>query len=374
MKMIPIKYSTVGEKHMKIDMKDTLRALRQKEKITQKTLAAYLGITPQSVGKWERGEGFPDISLLPRIACFFGVSIDELLGVEQKRITETIEKYRERGHACLQNGDTEGNLKIWETAYAEFPRDCRVMSGLMQALNAGESYPCPRERAERIIQLGELLLQKSTDCTQRQSALQSLCYAYETIDKTKALYYADLCGDFYAAKQGLRTQILDGEEGVIACQSYLQFLIQAAAMTAVASTSKVTVSHEKRIESLQFAIDLLQRLYSDGNVGFYALDLCRYYLWLAVEYAAIVDCEKTLFALSWCCRYALAERNSQDAAYTAPMVDRMKYHRADTVKNYAGNCCDMVLKLLPDKRFDFMRQEKKFQNIKEILRKNVECV
>ena len=40
---------------MKIDMKDTLRALRQKEKITQKTLAAYLGITPQSVGKWERG-------------------------------------------------------------------------------------------------------------------------------------------------------------------------------------------------------------------------------------------------------------------------------------------------------------------------------
>ena len=82
MKMIPIKYSTVGEKHMKIDMKDTLRALRQKEKITQKTLAAYLGITPQSVGKWEWGEGFPDISLLPRIACFFGVSIDELLGVE----------------------------------------------------------------------------------------------------------------------------------------------------------------------------------------------------------------------------------------------------------------------------------------------------
>ena len=45
----------IGERHMKINIKDTLRALRQKEKITQKTLAAYLGITPQSVGKWERG-------------------------------------------------------------------------------------------------------------------------------------------------------------------------------------------------------------------------------------------------------------------------------------------------------------------------------
>lgn len=45
----------IGERHMKINIKDTLRALRQKEKITQETLAAYLGITPQSVGKWERG-------------------------------------------------------------------------------------------------------------------------------------------------------------------------------------------------------------------------------------------------------------------------------------------------------------------------------
>lgn len=43
---------------MEINLKDTLRRLRQKKNITQETLAAYLGITHQSVGKWERGEGF----------------------------------------------------------------------------------------------------------------------------------------------------------------------------------------------------------------------------------------------------------------------------------------------------------------------------
>lgn len=40
---------------MEINMKDTLRALRRERNVTQEALAKHLGITPQSVGKWERG-------------------------------------------------------------------------------------------------------------------------------------------------------------------------------------------------------------------------------------------------------------------------------------------------------------------------------
>ena len=69
---------------MEICMKDTLRTLRQKKNVTQETLAGHLGITPQSVGKWERGEGFPDITLLPKIAFYFDVTIDELLGEDRR--------------------------------------------------------------------------------------------------------------------------------------------------------------------------------------------------------------------------------------------------------------------------------------------------
>ena len=53
---------------MDVNMKDKLRELRKKKNVTQEALANHLGITPQSVGKWERGEGFPDITLLPAIA------------------------------------------------------------------------------------------------------------------------------------------------------------------------------------------------------------------------------------------------------------------------------------------------------------------
>ena len=75
---------------MNITMKDTLRALRRPKKVTQEELANHLGITAQSVGKWERGEGFPDITLLPSIALYFGVTTDELLEIDKARIDERI--------------------------------------------------------------------------------------------------------------------------------------------------------------------------------------------------------------------------------------------------------------------------------------------
>ena len=58
--------------------------------ITQEVLANHLGIAPQSVGKWERGEGFPDITLLPHIAFYFDITVDELLCVDQVGVEETI--------------------------------------------------------------------------------------------------------------------------------------------------------------------------------------------------------------------------------------------------------------------------------------------
>ncbi len=54
--------------------------LRKQHHMTQEDLAQELGVTNQSVSKWESGQCCPDIQLLPMIADLFSVSIDELLG------------------------------------------------------------------------------------------------------------------------------------------------------------------------------------------------------------------------------------------------------------------------------------------------------
>lgn len=51
--------------------------LRKEKGIKQEVLANFVGVSAQAVSKWENG-GVPDIELLPRIADYFGVSIDSL--------------------------------------------------------------------------------------------------------------------------------------------------------------------------------------------------------------------------------------------------------------------------------------------------------
>ena len=53
--------------------------LRKERDMPQSELADILNVTRQAVSKWERGEGFPDISLLCSIAEVFGLSVDTLL-------------------------------------------------------------------------------------------------------------------------------------------------------------------------------------------------------------------------------------------------------------------------------------------------------
>ena len=244
----------------------------------------------------------------------------------------------------------------------------------MHAINRDAVYPCPKAEAERIIALGEELLQKSTDTRQRENAVQCLCYTYDNIDKEKALYYADMSGTFRVTREDLRTTILDGEEGVKACQSYIMSLIHTAAMTASSMISKTHFSHQETIEAYTFAIDILKLLYSDDNVGFYAFDISYYYNHIALEYAELKDVGNTLKALEESCRYAIIEANLKDVNYTAPMVNRMKYTKANTYKNYKGNACNLRLKALEDNKFDLVRNEERFKEIISDLEKHAEKI
>lgn len=78
-----------------MELGEKIKQLRHRSGLTQDQLASRLGISAQSVSKWENAIAMPDISLLPMIAGEFGVSIDELfdLTIEQKlhRIEKRIE-------------------------------------------------------------------------------------------------------------------------------------------------------------------------------------------------------------------------------------------------------------------------------------------
>ncbi|WP_317416183.1 helix-turn-helix domain-containing protein [Thermophilibacter provencensis] len=58
----------------------TIARERRRAGVTQEALAAHLGVSKAAVSKWELGQSFPDVSLLPRIAAYFSLTLDELFG------------------------------------------------------------------------------------------------------------------------------------------------------------------------------------------------------------------------------------------------------------------------------------------------------
>lgn len=58
---------------------ETIKTLREKRSLTQRSLAEAVGVTDKAVSKWESGRGLPDISLVEPLAAALGVSVAELL-------------------------------------------------------------------------------------------------------------------------------------------------------------------------------------------------------------------------------------------------------------------------------------------------------
>lgn len=76
-----------------INLSNNIIRLRRQRKLTQETLAEFMGVTKASVSKWETGQSIPDIFLLSQMAAFFDVTIDELVGYEARLSGQQIRHY-----------------------------------------------------------------------------------------------------------------------------------------------------------------------------------------------------------------------------------------------------------------------------------------
>ena len=91
-----------------MELKDRLKELRRKCGLTQEEVAENLGISAQTVSKWERGLLSPNIALLPKIALLFKCSIDSLFDMELVWSIEHRKEFGEKIHALHEKKDWEG--------------------------------------------------------------------------------------------------------------------------------------------------------------------------------------------------------------------------------------------------------------------------
>lgn len=72
-------------------MGEIISQKRKESGLTQAELAEYIGVSKPAVSKWESGHSMPDIALLPELASFFDITIDELMGYQPQMTEKNID-------------------------------------------------------------------------------------------------------------------------------------------------------------------------------------------------------------------------------------------------------------------------------------------
>lgn len=350
---------------MDIYLSEQLKKLRKEKGNTQEDLANHLGISTQAVSKWERDEGFPDITLLPAIAFYYNVSVDDLLGVGEVEKQKRIQEMRDKDMELFRAGKSSERVALTRQMHKEFPNDLEIIFDLMYALLAENRD----ENADEIIECGKRILNESTDNSLLGGAIQCLCltYYFSKKDSASAKKYARMANNYNITENELLPRVLEGEEAVRYCQRNIMHLVEMIGQNTNIILWKGGYSPEQKIEAYNFVLSCYKLLYSDENCGFYHVRFSEFYEYLAYNYLMLGSEEQALDCLEESVKHAIKFDTLKDGMYTAFMVNKCEMSTLDAVKDHSENQSGVIIKKLKSEAYAKLHNNARFQKIIDML-------
>ena len=196
---------------MEIQIGRNIRAMRKECGITQEELADALNVTFQTVSKWERGESYPDITILPKLSDYFDTSIDALMGVDRATGHALNRDIYGEVHELEADGRWEEAVEVLRNTLTEFPSEYGVMCELALALSV-IGGTAEREEA---IGLCEFVCENAAGEKVKNTARACLCILYaRNGDAEKAAAATRTRAHIWESREMLMPEIFaaDGEK------------------------------------------------------------------------------------------------------------------------------------------------------------------
>lgn len=190
---------------------EKIKLLRKQKNISQEVFANYLGISFQAVSKWENGNTMPDVTMIPAIASFFGVSTDELfdfnlLEMEKQVDSICLEAYKYRF------SDTEKSERILREGLKRFPGNDIILNNLLYTLDY-------QMRADEVITLCKTLIESTRDDSVKYDACRILASCYKENGQNDLIKPTlEFIPEIYFSKLELMASLLDGNDSYEAAQ------------------------------------------------------------------------------------------------------------------------------------------------------------
>lgn len=297
---------------MTVYLAENIRRLRKERELTQEKLAEYLGVTFQSISNWERGESYPDITLLPEIAAFFKVSIDDLLGLSRAEAQKKIDCYL-RVYEENRFKDTPFTFRELQQAVRDFPSDFRILVRYMELLMCEKTYkdaPDYEKTSRELLSIYDNIQTHCTDDSIRMWSKRLICQHLHTKShytgndeyQLQAEAILSEMPDMLNTKDYLSTMLIsDKKRHYEACSNAIEnelYLFDNAVSHFCYYDD--SFSAEYKIEAITKIIDISNIIFTDGNYGKLWLNTIYNYGHLIHLYSEIGDNENALKNFKLC--------------------------------------------------------------------------
>lgn len=267
-------------------------------------------------------------------------------------------------------GYRDKSSEILREGLKQYPNSYEIMRTLMHSLFNGRNTDSEREE---IIKLGEKILAESTDNSERNTAVQLLCFTYPYVGKKdEAIKLARTMPECLSC-ESLLISIYTGEQRYKQYQynmgSYLDDLFWGIQQNnATFEDGTRPYSTEEMIILRKKAIDIMKIIFEDERYCFYEQRVAWTYIYIAMDYARLGDTQNSLAYLELGKKHSIISDTSPDDEEYTSLVFRGK-ESGKGGYNTTSNDSLCQLEQMENSVFDFIRNDPKFIEISNELKK-----
>ncbi len=358
---------------MSMELQKTIVDLRKEKGFTQERLAEMLGVTTAAVSKWECGNSYPDITILPQIAEIFNVSLDYLFNYHTT-FHKTISDVIAEANCLVKNANREDAITLISKTLARYPNNDHLIFELARHKMIDANDKTMNER-QVLLQEAEkafhIVIENTKNDSRRAWAYQYLTtIALVQNDYDKARSY----NNHIIGTKGLHPKV---DRAIIELRQYdntdaLRFtketmyenIVEFALMvTWILNYHLLHQEADKAINEVNRAVYVLE-MFNENEL--FDQDLAVFYEGMAWAYAKKEDNENALLCLEDACNYAVKYDN-HDGTLTHNIYGMMQ----DTFENEEKISAKKLLlnTLESDERreYDPIRDSARFVHITEKL-------
>lgn len=246
---------------MDINIGNKIKSLRKKMSLTQEQLAENIGVSFQAVSKWENNIALPDITLIPVLARFFGVSTDEILSYDSTEKDNEINEIVCKAAECRETDASEGRA-ILEYGLKKYPDNEILLNNMLYVINYSDN-------PDETISLTSKLIDKTASDEIKYDALRFLAYAYNAKgDSQSAVSALEQIPEIYFTKLSEMAFVLTDEPKYNAAekQKWISFETLLQMMWKIAEYYRDKGETSKAIEETQRALNLISAMEGEEKI------------------------------------------------------------------------------------------------------------